>query len=206
MEPRFAFAAQFWGDGAVVCRAIEGRPGPMVEQQFGEFRTWTQAQNFAGKLNEGLDLDPLAARRIVTSSILATACVVQEALNSKDHWEGTSVEIVARAAQLRCVFAELALALTLCRIASNASSEDAGRARRALLHAAKVLRDSTHFLKFHDGDYDQLKSIATGVASLQSTLQQVSACLPACLPALRMIPPHHIADALAAGNVNLGSR
>lgn len=80
MDERFAFAAQFWGDGAVVCRAVEDRPGPVVEQQFGEFPTWTQAHDCACKLNEGLDLDPLDVRRIVTSSLLATACVIQEAL------------------------------------------------------------------------------------------------------------------------------
>ncbi|HKW33930.1 MAG TPA: hypothetical protein VJN92_13055 [Candidatus Acidoferrum sp.] len=81
MRPRIAFTAQFWGNGAVVCRAVEDRPGPMVEQQFGEFRTWTQAHTFATKLNEGLDLDPLEARQIVTSSLLAAARIVQEALN-----------------------------------------------------------------------------------------------------------------------------
>jgi len=179
MEGRFAFTAQFWGDGAVVCRAVEDRPGPIIEQQFGEFPSWTQAQTFAGRLNEGLDLDPLTARHIVTSSILATACVVQEALNSKEQWQGTSVEIAARAAQLRCVLSELALALTMCHTASNLPEASA---HRALFYARRVLRHSTHFLKSHDGDYDQLRTIAAGTARLQSTLQQVSACLPACLP------------------------
>lgn len=79
MDARFAFTAQFWGDRAVVCRAVEDRPGPVVEQQFGEFKTWTQAHACASKLNEGLNLDPLEARQIVTSSLLATACIVQEA-------------------------------------------------------------------------------------------------------------------------------
>src|SRR5215469_15687012 len=153
MEARFAFTAQFWGDGAVICRAVENRPGPIVEQQFGEFPSWTQAQTFAAKLNEGLDLDLLAARRIVTSSILATACVVQEALNSTS-WQSSSTEAAARAAQLQCVLAELALALTMCRSASHLSEASA---RRALRYARRALQDSTHFLKFHDGDYEQLK-------------------------------------------------
>jgi hypothetical protein len=61
---------------------VEDRPGPVVEQQFGEFKTWTQAHTFAAKLNEGLDLDPMEARQIVTSSLLATACFLEEALNS----------------------------------------------------------------------------------------------------------------------------
>lgn len=71
MHARFAFTAQFWGNGAVVCRAVEDRPGPIVEQQFGEFPSWTQAHAFASKLNEGLYLDPLDVRHIVTSSLLA---------------------------------------------------------------------------------------------------------------------------------------
>jgi len=173
MEPRFAFAAQFWGEGAVVCRAIEDRPGPVVEQQFGEFHSWTQAQTFAGKLNEGLDLDPLAARRIVTSSILATACVVQEALNSTS-WESSSIEATARAAQLRCVLAELALALTMCHSASYLSEASA---RRILFHAGGALQNSIHFLNVHEGDYDQLRNVAAGTAALQSAMQQISACL-----------------------------
>ena len=86
MDARFAFTAQYWGNGAVVCRAIEDRPGPLVEQQFGEYPTWTQAQNCATKLNEGLGLDPRDVRQIVTSSFLATAAVIQEALDSSHAW------------------------------------------------------------------------------------------------------------------------
>ena|SRR5215472_4932359 len=175
MEPRFAFTAQFWGDGATVCRAFEDRPGPVVEQQFGEFSTWTQAQNFAAKLNEGLDLDPLTARHIVTSSILATACIVQESLNTTSSWTSSKIEMAARRAQLRCVLAELALALTMCRSASHLSEASA---RRVLLHTRRVLYDSARFLKSHDGDYDQLKGIADGTRVLNSAVEQLSACLP----------------------------
>lgn len=92
MDARFAFTAQYWGDGAVICRAIEDRPGPLVEQQFGEFPTWTQAQNFASKLNEGLDLAPEEARQIVTNSLLAAACVIQEALSSSHLWPCSEIE------------------------------------------------------------------------------------------------------------------
>jgi len=65
-EARFAFTAQFWGDAAVVCRATEDQPGPVVEQQFGEFPTSTEALNCTIKLNEGLDLAPPDVRQIVT--------------------------------------------------------------------------------------------------------------------------------------------
>jgi len=72
MKERLAFTATFLGDAAVVCRAIEDRPGPIADPAFGRFETWTQAQAFARRLNEDLKLDPVEARQIVTSSILCT--------------------------------------------------------------------------------------------------------------------------------------
>jgi hypothetical protein len=72
MKERLAFTANFLGDAAVVCRAIEDRPGPIADLAFGRFETWTQAQAFARRLNEDLKLDPAEARQIVTSAILCT--------------------------------------------------------------------------------------------------------------------------------------
>lgn len=72
MQDRFAFTAAYWGEAAVVCRADEDRPGPIVDRKFGQFATWTQAHSFATRLNEGLNIPPVEARQIVTSSILCT--------------------------------------------------------------------------------------------------------------------------------------
>src|SRR5262249_54794248 len=139
------------------------------------FRSWTQAQNFASKLNEGLDLDSLTARCIVTSSILATACVVQEAFNFRSSWASSTIGAAARSAQLQWVLAELALALIMCRSASYLSETSA---RCVLLHTRRVLNDSTHFLRVYDGDYDQLKGVAAGIVALNSAVQRLSAWLP----------------------------
>ena len=116
LEARFAFTAQFWGNGAVVCRAVENRPEPVVEQQFGQFPTWTQANTCASKLNEGLGLDPLDVRQIVTSSFLATACIIQTAVASLR--PSSSIKTATQAAELRFLAGELSLALTFCRSAS----------------------------------------------------------------------------------------
>lgn len=180
MKARFAFAAQFWGNGAVVCRAVEDRPGPVVEPQFGEFKSWTQAQDFAAKLNEGLDLGPRDVRQIVTSSLLATACVVQEALNSRDSWKGSRVELTARATQLQFMLSELALAITLCRTAALVPD---GPAPRFLANVQKVLHNSARFIKIFDGDdFPELREVASRTQALHAALQQASAaCLPACL-------------------------
>jgi len=171
MNVRFAFTAQLWGHSAVVCRAVEDRPGPVVEQQFGEFATWTQAHAFATRLNEGLELEPFDARQIVTSSLLATACVVQEALNSNGSWADSCVGLAARAAQLRYVLAELALALTLCRSASLLSGAPV---QRMLFHARKVLYHSTNFLRSFEGDDREVQSIASRTQALNAALQQLS--------------------------------
>lgn len=168
MEVRFAFTAQSWGDGAVVCRAIEDRPGPVVEQQFGEFKTWTQAHNFASKLNEGLDLDPHEVRRIVTSSFLATATVIQESLSSKHLWIGSRTEREAREAQLRFVMSELAFAITLCRTAALL----AGPASLcSFTYAQKALRHTKQFLLFSHGDYGDLEGLVQHAEALQRALQ-----------------------------------
>jgi hypothetical protein len=174
MDARFAFSAQFWGDGAVVCRAIEDRPGPIVEQQFGEFPTWTQAHAFATKLNEGLDLDALTVRQIVTSSLLATACVIQEALSSTRSRNATAVEDAARAAQLRFLLAELALAITFCRTASLLPGASI---LGVLSRARATLHHSAHFLRFFDGDYAELKAIVTRTEELNSVFQRVVSSL-----------------------------
>lgn len=171
MERRFAFTAQLWGDGAVVCRAIEDRPGPVVEQQFGEFPTWTQANAFSAKLNQGLDLDPLEVRQIVTSSLLATACVVQEALHSDQSWNRSAVRLAAQQAHLRFVLAELSLALTFCRSASALSDDSP---LRILLNARKALHHSRQFITAFDGDYDDLEPIAVHAEMLDSALEEVS--------------------------------
>jgi hypothetical protein len=173
MEPKFAFTAQFWGDRAVVCRAIEDRPGPIVEQQFGPFATWTQANAFAAKLNEGLDLDPLDVRQIVTSSILSTACVVQAALSSNLSWTNSPLRLATRAVHKRFVLAELSLALTFCRTARQLASDNTDRllhnVRNAVLHARQ-------FMALFDGDYRELEDVSRSLSRLNAALQVPPLC------------------------------
>ena len=70
----------------MVCRADENRPGPIVEQEFGEFATWTEANEFARKLNEGFDLAPEDVRQIVTSAFLTSSETVLEAAKKQAAW------------------------------------------------------------------------------------------------------------------------
>lgn len=168
MDARFAFTAQFWGNSAVVCRAIKDRPGPVVEQQFGEFPTWTQAQNCATKLNEGLDLDPLQVRQIVTSSLLATACVIHEALESSHTWTGSKVERDTRATQLQFILSQLDFSITLCRTVSLLP-EAASFA--VLKNLRKAVNSTNRFLAFFDGDNEELEKVVRGAQELENALQ-----------------------------------
>lgn len=162
----------------MVCRALEDRPGPVVEQQFGKFPSWTQAHAFATKLNEGLDLDPLTVRQIVTSSLLAAARVVQEGLDSTSSWAGSPVRAAAHAAQFRFILSELALALTVCR---SATYMPEASVRRIALNVQKVINQSAHFISFFDGDPAQLKCIAACAQELKSTFQHTFSLLPSSL-------------------------
>jgi hypothetical protein len=102
MQDRFAFTAKPWGNAAVVCRATEDYPGPIVDQEFGIFETWTRAHSIATRLNEGLKLDPLEARQILTSSFLYTS----DLLRAGDSQDSESSQHV------RLLLAETDLALT----------------------------------------------------------------------------------------------
>src|SRR5271154_491803 len=111
MSERFAFTAKYWGRRAVVCRADEDRPGPVVVQEFGQFESWTTANVFARRLNEGLDLDPVEANRIVICSELLTSelmSAVQSAAAVSDQRSGQSTEKFLRA---QFALAELELGL-----------------------------------------------------------------------------------------------
>ncbi len=94
--PRLAFAADYWGDHAVVCRALENRPGPIVDQQFGIFKSWSQANSFAASLNQDLDLTPSDSRQIITSATRAAASVLRAHVADRI-WRRAPVRIIQNA-------------------------------------------------------------------------------------------------------------
>ena len=159
MQGRIAFTAGLWGDAAVVCRAVEGQPGPVVDPQFGVFDTWTHANDFAANLNHGLDVDPLEARQIVTSAILARAHLLQATGCLDIVCTDAPVLIVANALQVRLLLTHLALALTFCRLARTLETESGGdrllrNARSALLLAVT----SMFRLQIEDDEFEEIQA------------------------------------------------
>ena len=171
MKPKFAFTARYWGNGAVVCRALEDRPGPVVEQQFGEFQTWTQAQAFAIKLNEGLDLEPRDVLQIVTSSLLAAARLFHAAFPSSQSWRNSRVERAARTAQAKCLLAELALARTYCRSAGLVSGDIA---ERMVCRARSSATRAQQFLTLYAFGNSEIEDISASLTALNAALEASS--------------------------------
>jgi hypothetical protein len=70
MAAQLAFTAIFSGDEAVLARAVAGLPGLAIDGHLGALATWTQANECARRLNEGLGLSASESRSIVTDAIL----------------------------------------------------------------------------------------------------------------------------------------
>jgi hypothetical protein len=119
MQGRFAFAAEYWGDAAVVCRATEDRLGPSVQQEFGKFATWTQANAFATRLNEGLEIDPAEADRIITGSILDASEVLRAADSPAHQCDRVHWPIAGNRLPVEFMLTKLDPAATFCRIARS---------------------------------------------------------------------------------------
>jgi hypothetical protein len=169
MPDRLAFTAGFWGRAAVVCRAVENRAGPVVDQQFGPFRSWTQAQVFATRLNEGLELPPCEARQIVIGAMLRTS----EVLRARDAApvRGAELRVPASATSphVQFVLAELGLAITFCRILHSKRS---GQKTRLIRNARNALFNAMHYVVNAELAAGDLLAITAKLHGLQAALRE----------------------------------
>ena len=169
MQERIAFTAKYWDDKAVVCRSSEDSPGPAVDQEFGEFETWTQANAFATRLNEGLEIPPAEAEQIITSAILRTS----ELLRAADYPEFTSEALrraaAGRAIRVQFVLAELELGVTFCRIVHCKGSENT---ERLLRNARNAFFSAMHYVQRSDLAPRDVEAITARLLKLQEALRE----------------------------------
>src|SRR5215472_11660254 len=78
MGAQVAFTAILSGKQGVVARAVVGLPGLASDPQFATFPSFTQANEFAQRLNEGLGLTPSQARTIVIDVMVKAQALVSE--------------------------------------------------------------------------------------------------------------------------------
>ena len=170
MKEKLAFTACFWGKSAVVCRALGDRPGPTVEQQFGAFATWTEAQGFAERLNEGLELSPVEARKIVTSATLEKASVRQAFELSQCNCDFPVGRQAVMSNRMGFVLAELELAITFCRMVR--SRPDSPLIARMMRNSRNALFNALHFGLISDLCDYCAETIHPQVEKLRVALQQ----------------------------------
>lgn len=166
MLARFAFAAQFWNDSGVVCRAWEDRPGPIVEQRFGTFPTWTEANACAVKLNRRAGIRPADASEIVAKSICLRDCLLHSAYESRASRGYSRAHHDNHKARLGLIHCELELALTFCetaRLCLRGSFRILSDSREAVRHAKL-------FILCYDGDPLDLFPIIELTDSLETAL------------------------------------
>jgi len=168
MQGRFAFTAKYWGDAAVVCRATEHRPGPSVQQEFGKFATWTQANAFATQLNEGLEIDPAEADGIITGSILDASEVLRAADSPAHACDRVHRPIARNRLRVEFMLAKLGLAVTFCHIARSSPSQ---HANRLLRKARNALFDGMHFVCGSELAAYESEAIAERLAKLHAELE-----------------------------------
>ena len=178
-ENRLAFTAAYWGQQAVVCRALENRPGPAVDQEFGEFRTWTEANSFARKLNEGLDLTPEDTLQIVNSALLASPRWGFDLPNRVAAWNFSPIAAEAERLCWETMQIRLDLALTFCKVLRRRkqgirSVKTIHQTRRAIDNAIKLLLQSQR-------DAPQLTRAWSKVHSLQLMVMQLEKATASCM-------------------------
>jgi len=165
MAAQLAFAAALAGDEAVLAEAVLGLPGLTVDKRFGTFPTWTQANERARRLNEGLGLTQSQAQAIVTEVRLAAHNLIDEC----DSILQMARELGQRQRQLEltCLLAQMELGVTFCR---NACTRHDVRKERLLRDARKTLSrtlSAMHKFEFGLGALDELRA---GIDRLQAAL------------------------------------
>jgi hypothetical protein len=168
---RLAFTAERWGSGAVVCRAIENRPGLAVQQEFGEFPTWSEAQVFADKLNEGLELTWEEARQIVIGAGLAVRRGTFVARKKKSVWSLAPVLVEAERLCWQNIHAQMELASTYCHILKYRQHEPA--AHRMEKQIRFTIKQATDQLLRSKRRRRELQQAFLKLQTLKSLAQQI---------------------------------
>jgi hypothetical protein len=172
MTAQLAFTAMLSGNEAVLGRAVLGLPGLAVDRECGTFATWTQANDCARQLNEGLGLSPSESRDIVTDALLTAAELIRQCDSLLRELRQLRQRINKGPTCLQFVLAELELGATFCRIACTRPSL---QKERLLQNARKALSSAMSAMGRFEFSIQGLQEIAAGIDRLQDALQE---CTP----------------------------
>ena len=174
MGVQSAFTAIFAGCGdAVVARAVVGLPGLTVDERFGSFPTWTQANERARQLNEGLGLTQSQVRAIVIEVRLKAEALILECESLLE----TASQLQKRERRRHykpehdALLAQLELGVTFCQVACTCHNV---QKERLLKQARNTLSYAMSALGKFEFSIDGVNQIETRIERLKSTLDEFS--------------------------------
>jgi len=168
-----AFTAILSGKEGLLARAVVGLPGLACDRQFATFPSFSQANEFAQRLNEGLGLTPSQARAIVTD-VTATA---QALMSECDSLVQMARELRQRSRhryrhpELEWILTLLELGVTFCNTACIRRDV---RKERLIQNASKALCSAVIAMRRFEW-MDGVEQIKAGMDGLQNALQECNA-------------------------------
>ena len=171
---QLAFTAAFARKRPILARAVIGLPGLATDQEFGPFPTFTQANEFAQRLNEGLGLSPSETRAIVNEAILTAQALIGECESLLQMARELRERRPShhRQVELGWVLTLLELGVTYCNTACTRrfvpKEPLLQHARQAISHAMTAMSR----FEFSMGGAEQIKA---GIAELQTALEECAA-------------------------------
>src|SRR5213080_3965378 len=123
---------------------------------------------FATRLNEGLEIDPAEAERIITGSILDASEVLRAADSPAHECGRVHRPIAGNRLRVEFMLAKLDIAVTFCHIAHSSPSQ---HANRLLRKARNALFDGMHFVCGSELAAYESKAIAERLAKLHAELE-----------------------------------
>jgi hypothetical protein len=133
--------------------------------------TWTQANAFATRLNEGLEIDPAEADRIITGSILDASEILRAADSPAHTCDRLRWPIAGNRLRVEFMLAKLDLAVTFCRIARSGPSQHTSRLLRK---ARNALFDGMHFVCGSELAAYESEAIAERLTKVHAEFEQSS--------------------------------
>ena len=174
MRAQVAFTAILSGKEGVVARAVVGLPGLASDPQFARFPSFTQANEFAQRLNEGLGLTPSQARTIVTDVMVKAQALISEC----DSLVQMARELRLRSRhryrhpELEWVLTLLEVGVTFCNTACIRRDV---RKERFIQNARKALSNAMTTMGKFDFSINGVDEIKAGIDGLQNALEECNA-------------------------------
>lgn len=172
MGSQVAFTAILSGNEGIVAKAVVGLPGLASDPEFATFPSFTQANEFAQRLNEGLGLTPSQARTIVTDVMVKAQALISECDSLVQMARELRSRHSYRHPELEWVLTLLEIGVTFCNTACIRRDV---RKERSIQNARKALSNAMTTMGKFDFSIHSVDEIKAGIDGLQNALEECNA-------------------------------